>query len=215
MGNSTLPGHPVEVELRRIFAGTSRRCPVGTVRSRTNCEPAASRVRAGPATGQRPFELVVAGPGFEPGKAKPTVLQTAPFGRSGNLPDAAPQDGTVKDSGPSGCLRHVHASAITLPAWPAGGDRGAGPGATQAGPGGRRGQCRPVPRPRGQTGRGGQPGAGNRRHRRLREGEDDAALAEQRPASGEPVRPPIRRTPQRRDRLTRRHRPPVNLQHCA
>jgi len=39
----------------------------------------------------------------------------------------------VKDSGPSGCLRHVHAAAITLPAWPAGGDRGAGPGATQAG----------------------------------------------------------------------------------
>jgi hypothetical protein len=33
--------------------------------------------------------LVVAGPGFEPGKAKPTVLQTAPFGRSGNLPGAA------------------------------------------------------------------------------------------------------------------------------
>jgi hypothetical protein len=32
---------------------------------------------------------VVAGPGFEPGKAKPTVLQTAPFGRSGNLPHAA------------------------------------------------------------------------------------------------------------------------------
>ncbi len=32
----------------------------------------------------------VAGPGFEPGKAKPTVLQTAPFGRSGNLPCAAP-----------------------------------------------------------------------------------------------------------------------------
>jgi hypothetical protein len=32
---------------------------------------------------------VVAGDGFEPSKAKPTVLQTAPFGRSGNLPRAA------------------------------------------------------------------------------------------------------------------------------
>src|SRR6266576_821098 len=58
--------------------------------------------------------LVVAGPGFEPGKAKPTVLQTAPFGRSGNLPCAAPQNGTVKDSGPSGRLRHVHATARAL-----------------------------------------------------------------------------------------------------
>src|SRR5262245_5662766 len=35
------------------------------------------------------FRLVVAGEGFEPSKAMPAVLQTAPFGRSGNLPGRA------------------------------------------------------------------------------------------------------------------------------
>jgi hypothetical protein len=41
---------------------------------------------------QNPFPQVngnVAGTGFEPVKAMPAILQTAPFGRSGTLPDEA------------------------------------------------------------------------------------------------------------------------------
>src|SRR5215470_11751787 len=87
--------------------------------------------------GQGAFLLVVAGPGFEPGKAKPTVLQTAPFGRSGNLPCAAPQDGTVKDSGPSGACGTAAMSRTS-------------PGLRSDSPAGAGGQCRPAPRPRGR-----------------------------------------------------------------
>src|SRR5699024_8271298 len=41
------------------------------------------------ATGEirRPDRATVAGEGFEPSKAEPADLQSAPFGRSGNLPD--------------------------------------------------------------------------------------------------------------------------------
>ena len=47
-----------------------------------------------------PLSQVVAGGGFEPPKAKPTVLQTAPFGRSGNLPGRRRMPGgTEKNSG--------------------------------------------------------------------------------------------------------------------
>jgi hypothetical protein len=165
-------------------AGNSR-TPVDTAGPR-RAQSSSPQDRENPGHGL--FTQVVAGPGFEPGKAKPTVLQTAPFGRSGNLPCAA-QDGTVKDSGPSGCLRQVHATVSTLPgpvSWKR--PRPAPAPSERAWPAG--GQCRPVPRRRGR-----RDGADSRaleitRRRRLREGEDGTAPAEQRPASGEPVRPP-------------------------
>ena len=77
--------------------GHSQRC----------CGPLPNRHQPRPGTGAD-LGFRVAGPGFEPGKAEPTVLQTAPFGRSGNLPLAAHMDGTVKDSGRSGFSSHRH-----------------------------------------------------------------------------------------------------------
>ena len=96
------------------------------------------------------------------------------------------QDGTVKDSGPPPACGTCMSPPELCPARPTGCRSGADACRAQR----VGGQYRPVPRPRGQAGRGGRPGAGNRRRRRLREGEDGAALAEQRPTSGEPVRPP-------------------------
>ena len=59
-----------------------------------------------------PFALVVAGGGFEPPKAKPTVLQTAPFGHSGNLPGAAVLGSREKNSGQRDRLRRGRAGTL-------------------------------------------------------------------------------------------------------
>src|SRR5262252_5634568 len=111
-----LPEYRVEViaAFEEAITGRSRRDFADSRQSPGPAGKAWDLARQAPGricVGRGLFQLLVAGPGFEPGKAKPTVLQTAPFGRSGNLPGADPQDGTVKDSGPWGCLRHVHATA--------------------------------------------------------------------------------------------------------
>ena len=64
-------------KLLRVFSASSRSRPVRTGHNRTDRHAASSEVHAGPVAGQRLFPLVVAGPGFEPGQAEPTVLQGA------------------------------------------------------------------------------------------------------------------------------------------
>jgi len=108
----------------------------------------------------------------------------------------------VKDSGPSGCLRRVPATATNLaqPGQP--GAATAGTGAAQPRPAGGEDNAAPSRGPED-----GRDGADSRALEIAAAGVSGkaktAALAEQRPASGEPVRPTIRRTPQRRNRLTR------------
>src|SRR3984957_5622899 len=77
------------------------------------------RGRVSPAHG--PFPQVVAGVGFEPTEAKPTVLQTAPFGHSGNLPCAVAWTAQRRIADTRG------SRPISILAWPAARAGPAGP----------------------------------------------------------------------------------------
>lgn len=66
----------------RAWSVNTRHEPSGARHTRTTKETPGSGVSAGRGS----LSPAVAGPGFEPGKATPTDLQSAPFGRSGNQP---------------------------------------------------------------------------------------------------------------------------------
>lgn len=96
---------PVKDAVRAVAGGEERRSP-GTAGTTPRFRRAGSRAEAGcyrsmssahttkgpwlaHYANQGPFVFPVAAPGFEPGKAEPADLQSAPFGRSGTPPGFA------------------------------------------------------------------------------------------------------------------------------